>query len=46
MGYFSVKRGFSKDLLDRYALRWYGKHYEELTDNEQRELIDLIEDTL
>lgn len=46
MGYFSVKRGFSKDLLDRYALKWYGKHYEELSNNEQRELMDLIEDTL
>ena len=46
MGYFSVKRGFSNSLLDKYALKWYGKHYDELTEREQLELRDLIEDTL
>lgn len=35
-----------KRLLDEYAYRWYGKSFDELTDEEQRELIDLIEDTL
>lgn len=35
-----------KDLLNRYALKWYGKTYDELTDEQKEFIRTYIEESL